>query len=99
MTGSASYSYSEHGVPLIDPLNVLNLGSWEGIIFLTGCKNMLAYNRLDYRQNEKYNGLWDENPYFANKRAAPSRAVPAAPPPQPALVGSWGTVSRTPQQA
>jgi len=45
-------------------------------VFLTGNKNTLRYGRLSYRENEKYNGLWDENPYFV-KKAAP---VPAPSP-------------------
>lgn len=71
-----SKSFSETGRPLIDPLNMLGLGLDEGIIFLSGCKKTLRYRRRGFRGNEKYNGLWDANPYFSEK-SPPAIAAPA----------------------
>jgi hypothetical protein len=58
--------------------DLFELENHFGLIFLTGNKNTLKYGRVSYRDNEKYNGLWDENPYFV-KKAAPAPALATAP--------------------
>jgi Type IV secretory pathway, VirD4 components len=57
-------TYNEVGVPLIDPLNVMNITKNQGIIFLAGNKGTLLYARQAYFLWEGYNGRWNENPYF-----------------------------------
>lgn len=74
--GFTGLSKSAHEIerPLLNPNDLFSLESYAGLIFLTGNKNTLKYGRLSYRENDKYKGLWDENPYFANK-APPAPAT------------------------